>query len=238
MNNILRRYVGSFTLGLFILSIPLLLITSNVRWAFNDLRLYKFGFERNEVVASTGFELSQLMVIAQDIRDYFNTENELLEVINPADKEKHSLFNDREIMHMRDVKILLGNVYRLQEVLAGYIAIYILWLLYISRGRYAQILLRQLTLGCIATAGLLVFAGSATAIGFDAVFEVFHVLSFTDGTWAFDPRSNYLTRLFTESFFLQASLAIVLATILEAICIISLATLIDRRYYHQSRGPN
>ena len=238
MNNLLRRYIGSFALGLFILSIPLLLITSNVRWAFNDLRLYKFGFERNEIVANTGFELSQLMSIAEDIRDYFNTNTELLEVINPADEEKNSLFNDREIMHMLDVKILLGNIYRVQEALAGYIAIYILWMLSISRGRYAQILLRQLTLGCIATAGLLVFTGSATAIGFDAVFEAFHVLSFTEGTWSFDPRSNYLTKLFTESFFLQASIAIVLATILEAICIISLSTFIERRYYHPSRDPN
>ena len=237
MNNILKRYLASFTLGLFILSVPLLLITSNVRWAFNDLRLYKFGFERNEVVANTGFELSELMLIARDIRDYFNTDNEFLEVIHPADKENNSLFNDREIIHMRDVKVLLGNIYSVQEILAGYIAIYILWLLYISRGRHAQILLRQLTLGCIATVGLLVFAGTGTAIGFDAVFEAFHVLSFSDGSWSFDPRSNYLTRLFTEAFFLQASLAIVVATILEAIFITSLATFIERRYY-QARDPN
>ena len=63
------------------------------------------------------------------------------------------------------------------------------------------------------------WAGLASLVGFDQLFYRFHVISFTSGTWTFDPRYNYLTRLFTEGFFMQAALLVAAAVIVEAIAI-------------------
>jgi uncharacterized membrane protein len=54
-------------------------------------------------------------------------------------------------------------------------------------------------------------------VGFEQLFDQFHFLSFASGTWTFDPRSNYLTRLFTEGFFMRVTLFIAVSVIAQAL---------------------
>ena len=91
----------------------------------------------------------------------------------------------------------------------------------IRRGRWrgARALARRLALGCGSAVALLAVGGLASLVGFDRLFYGFHVLIFESGTWTFDPRYNYLTRLFTEGFFMQAALLVAAAVILEALAL-------------------
>ena len=52
------------------------------------------------------------MLIARDIRDYFNSSQELLDVRVSFGGEQSALFNQGGILHMRDVKGLVQGVYR------------------------------------------------------------------------------------------------------------------------------
>ena len=203
-------------LALFILAMPTFLVTTNVRWAFNDLRLYRFGFEQHNVVSTTGLDMTQLMVVARDIRDYFGSSQEFLDTTVVLGGEERPLFNQGEILHMRDVKVLVRGVVRLQEAAGAYIIGYLVIGLLATRGKRTRALVGRVMVGSLFTVGLLAFGGLAVAVGFDRLFDQFHFLSFSEGTFTFDPRYNYLTRLFTERFFLQGTLFIAVATIVEA----------------------
>lgn len=205
--------------ALFILAVPVFLLTTNVRLAFDSLALYRFGFEQYDVTTTTGLSMDQLMDVATEVRDYFNSPDELLDVQVTLAGEVRPLFNEREILHMRDVKGLVQAVHTVQVLSGAYLLGYAGVVLAFGRLRGARAVARRLALGCVSAVLLLAVAGLSTLVGFDQLFYSFHVISFAGGTWTFDPRYNYLTRLFTEGFFMQAALIVAAAVILEAIAL-------------------
>ena len=210
------RAMGWLAIVLFILAIPTFLVTSNVRLAFDSPSLYRYGFEQYNVVRATGLDMGQLMTVAQDFIDYFNSSQELLDTRVSIGGEVRALFNEGEILHMRDVKGLVRGVYCIQEAMVAYMLGYIVVALLATRGRSARALASRVMLGSLVTVGLLAFGGLASLVGFDQLFDQFHVLSFASGTWTFDPQYNYLTRLFTEGFFMQATLFIAVSVMAQA----------------------
>ena len=205
--------------ALFILAVPVFLLTSSVRLAFDSLALYRFGFEQYDVTTTTGLSMDELMDVATEIRDYFNSPDELLDVQVTLAGEVRPLFNEREILHMRDVKGMVRAVYAVQAISGVYLLGYAAIVLAARRWSGARAIARRLALGCVSAVALLAVGGLASLVGFDQLFYSFHVLSFASGTWTFDPRYNYLTRLFTEGFFMQAALIVAAAVIVEAIAI-------------------
>ena len=203
----------------FIMAVTVFLLTTNVRVAFDSLALYRFGFEQYNVTTTTGLSMDQLMDVATEIRDYFSSSDELLDVQVDLAGEVRPLFNEREILHMRDVKGLVRGIYALQALSGAYMLGYAAAVLVTGRWRGAREVARRLALGCISAVALLAVGGLASLVGFDQLFYRFHVISFTSGTWTFDPRYNYLTRLFTEGFFMQAALLVAAAVILEALAV-------------------
>ena len=100
----------------FIMAVTVFLLTTNVRLAFDSLALYSFGFEQYDAPTTTGLSIDQLMDVATEVRDYFNSSDELLDVQVDLAGEVRPLFNEREILHMRDVKGLVRGIYALQAL--------------------------------------------------------------------------------------------------------------------------
>jgi len=219
------RMLGRLAIVLFMLAIPTFLVTSNVRMAFDSLSLYRYGFQRYNVVLSTGMSMDELMVVAQEIRDYFHSSQELLDVRVTIGGEERPLFNEGEIEHMRDVKALVRGVHRIQEVTGIYMFGYVVVQLVASRGRSAgaRLLAGRVLRGSLLAVALLAVGGLASLVGFQSLFYVFHVLSFEAGTWTFDPQYNYLTRLFTGGFFLDATLFIAGSVVVQALLLAAAA---------------
>ena len=86
----------------FAFALLVFLVTSNVRIAFNSLALMELQFERHGVSQTTGLTEAQLSETALQIRDYFNAKEELLSVILTSSGTANSMFNVREVEHMRD----------------------------------------------------------------------------------------------------------------------------------------
>ena len=229
------RALGRLAIVLFILAIPIFLVTSNVRLAFDSLSLYRYGFEQYNVVRATGLDMGQLMTVAEDITDYFNSSQELLDVRVSIGGEVRALFNEGEILHMRDVKGMVWGVFRIQVAAGAYIVGYIIVVLLATRVKRVRALMGRVMLGSLVTVGLLAFGGLASLVGFDQLFDQFHVLGFASGTYNFDPRYNYLTRLFTEGFFMQATLFIAVSAIVQAGLLALAAWAIRKWVLH--RGP-
>ena len=111
----LIQYLGYMLAGLFILCIPIFLITSNLRWAINDIHLYEYGFNKYEVSEETGFSDEELLEVAQGLIRYINTGQQ---------GSEFEIFNDREIVHLEDVRDLVLVNYRLQEATLGFLLIF------------------------------------------------------------------------------------------------------------------
>jgi hypothetical protein len=110
---------------LFIICLPVLLLTASVSAAVNSLWLYKYGFDKYDVSQTTGLEQSELDRAATGLIDYFNSADETIRITVMKDGKPLTLFNEREAAHLRDVKGLFRLVYWLLLGILIYALVYV-----------------------------------------------------------------------------------------------------------------
>jgi integral membrane protein (TIGR01906 family) len=141
------------------------------------------------------------------------------------DPTLQSLFSDRELVHLTDIRGLLGLLVRITE---GLTAIYFLLvvLLFMLAGREA---LRLFTATVWVSAVLLLVAGGLIVLFFDQFFLQFHLLSFSNDFWQLGPQ-YLLYRLFPPGLFFQAALPyLALVFLLMLIAYLLVRTISPRR---------
>ncbi len=212
------RYAWNIAAILFVALVPLLLITSSVRLVINLPVLYSYGFDRYDIEAYTRISRSDLIAAGAQIRDYFNNDAEDLIIRTfVGGVLVESLYNEREIHHMRDVKALVRGVYWAQLLSALYMAVFIA-AGFAMRGRaFIWALLRYIARGGVATLLLVAAVGLIALVGFEQAFLVFHLISFSNDLWQLDPRRDYLIAMFPQGFFFDATMLIALCSIAGAV---------------------
>lgn len=215
---------------LFVLSIPAFLISTNARWAINEPRLYNLGFSWFDVPESTGISQEQLERGGQQIRDYFNNDDEFLDLRVILNGTEVSLYKEREVLHMADVKELIQGVYKLQLASLAYLLIAGAAVLLLFRREGLARLSRLAILGAAVTLGIGAVVGIASLVAWNQVFLLFHRISFDNLLWILNPRTDYLIRMFPTGFFLTATILIAGVTLAECGALVLLARLVRRRW--------
>ena len=192
--------------ALFVAAVPLFLITACVAWAFNSPGLYEGGFEKYQISRRSGITADDLRQVAAELRGYFNSRQEPLSIRTRIFGEERDLFNAKEVRHMRDVKRLVWGVYLLAAVSGAYLVAGIALGFAGQRRAYLRPLARRAAWGGGLTVGLLLLFGLLATVAFDAMFLLFHQLSFANDFWQLDPRRDYLVLLFPQNFWFDATL--------------------------------
>ena len=215
---------------LFIALVPIFLIAISVRWVINFPPLYSYGFDQYEIPRRTGIERAELISAGKQIRDYFNNSEEFLSVrVVLRGILAQNLYNEREVLHMRDVKTLVQGVYRVSEItglylLAVVVGGFALW----GRG-FTPSSTRLIAWGGWVTITLLILVGLAMTVGFDRLFLAFHLISFTNDLWQLDPSRDYLIAMFPEMFFFSATILIVISVALLAASLVVISWILRKR---------
>ncbi len=202
---------------LFLLAVPLFLVLTNVRVAASEPRVYDYAYSEHDGVTRTGIDRSQLDRATDEIVDYFRsgTDAQLLETRVIVDGEVRALFNQRETLHMRDVKNLFQIAFRTHEVAFVYILVYIVAVVLWSRERTLRDLAQQLMIAGCATVAILGIAAIGLLMGFESAFEQFHMLSFNNDFWRLNPDTSYLVRMFPLDFWFEVTLAVGVLTVIQ-----------------------
>jgi len=127
-----------------------------------------------------------------------------------------------EAAHLRDARSLLYlflGVALVSAVLIG---------LYASASRRRPRALQGVRTGAVGLIVGVVVLGVVGAVAFEPAFELFHVIFFPGGNWAFDPATSHLVQLYPEPFWEVASAALGIGAVILA----SVTWLVVRR-----RGP-
>ena len=201
---------------LFVIALPLLFIAVSVTWAINDLSLYEYGFDRYRVTSVTGIEKADLMAVASEIRSYFNSATEPLAVMTRVFGKERVLFNEKEVVHMHDVKKLVRGVYWVGVGSALFIVGFIAAGFYLRRRAFWRTLARLGLFGAGVTVGLTLLVGLMSLVSFDFLFTLFHELSFANDFWQLDPRRDFLVMMFPSGFWFDAAMLVVGLVVLQA----------------------
>jgi integral membrane protein (TIGR01906 family) len=208
------RLIRILAIVLFVISIPVALVTTNIRFVANEERVYRYAIDQFDAVETTGLEREELLRASAEIRAYFNNDAHALDIRVRQDGQEVRLFNERETLHMVDVKDRFRAVSRAQELSVLYalafIAAAVLW----SREVTTRTLALLVAVGsviCLVAIGLMVAIGLA---GFDQAWEDFHRVMFSNDFWLLNPASDRLIQMFPPPFW--ESIVFFLGTLIAA----------------------
>jgi len=201
---------------LFIIAVPVALITTNIRIVTNEPRVYEYAADRYDTPDTTGIPKGELLRAGGAIRQYFKNDQDALFIRVITDEgETVSLFNSRETQHMKDVKAVLQTTFRVQEVAVLFVLAYIVAVFIWARESGLRALATQLIIaggaGLVAIGGI----GAFAAIGFDTFWDNFHGVLFTNDFWQLDPDTDHLIQMFPEEFWRDVTIWIGIGTVAE-----------------------
>jgi integral membrane protein (TIGR01906 family) len=207
------RILSTAASWVFILCLPVLLLTASIGCAVNSSWLYRYGFDKYDVGTVTGLTDGELEKVARELIGYFNSGEEY---INLTVTKNGGLFNEKEISHLKDVKklirldywVLIGTlVYAL-----GYTGVCLFW----HKRRHWRRLAWGVAGGGGITLVVILALWLAMLLDFDWLFLKFHLISFSNDFWQLDPTRDYLIMLFPQGFWYDATLFCALGTVVAA----------------------
>ena len=222
------KITNSIARWVFIICLPLLLLTSTVHLGVNSTRLYEYGFDKYDISNDTGIDREQLSEIADRLVAYFKFKADTPQItVTNIHGEEFELFQEddqnRELTHLADVRRLFHFNYLAQIVSFACIAIYVLLYLLWRKGRW-QDLAKLVRKGCILTLATIAMLGMASVlVDFEQLFFQFHYLAFDNPWWI---SSGYLPRLFCQEFWEDVALLSGGVIVVEALFLGSMAWVI------------
>lgn len=177
---------------LIAITLPFVLIMFSIRILFTPLFLV---FEYNLPgfpVDTYGFTTEERLQWGSKSIQYLFNNKEVESLEDLRFENGTQIYNQREISHMVDVKILLQETLKIFYFLLAIYFVVFLWYIY---KKQIYILWNALSKGGWITLGLIGAILLAVVISFNALFTAFHKVFFAGDTWLFR-YSDTLIRLF------------------------------------------
>lgn len=198
---VLARFLQVYITLMF----PFLLVMLSVRLVMTPLFLQvvynRPGFPEDFY----GFTTQDRLQYAPGALDYLLNGEDITYLSNMRFTNGESLYNARELRHMRDVKTVTQYAY-LAAIIVGLLALASALFL-TSRSKTRPHLRRGLMYGALFALALVASIVIVAVVNWNVFFTGFHQLFFEGGSWRFE-YSDTLIRLFPEQFWFEAALTI------------------------------
>ena len=158
-------------------------------------------YARPDVPPSSKFTPQERQAFAEAAAHYLASREGIEYLADLRDDQGLPLFNERELTHMVDVKVLLWRAIAL-DIVFGLLLIGSLGILLSERETRNKIPSYLLT-GSLVTLALCISTIIVVPLQFRFFFVEFHHVFFIGDTWLF-PRSDTLIQLFPEMFWFDA----------------------------------
>ena len=192
---------------IFIVSLILLIIISNFKLLALNFNFYKNEFSKLNVYEKIPDADKQ----ALNLINYHNNKEEL-----------SNFFNDREKLHLQDVKNLfqkLSLIFYISLILSLILLIYFIYI-----KKYKIIYSSFLIAGILTFILIILFLISVS--NFDKAFTQFHLILFSNNLWQLNPETDNLVNLFPLQFFYDITKQIIIDTLISLFILIILALII------------
>ena len=217
------RYIGMVATAGFVLALPILLFTTNIRFLASDTGYLEGGLRRHDAAENTGIALNELDYAVGAIVRYFEDDEQTLRVLVFTGGRETALFSEDETLHMEDVKGLMRTIFRANEVSLGFVLAYVAGLVLWSGERSGRDLAKETLVAVGVGAAVGVLVGILALVGFESAWERMHEIVFTNDLWLLDPRTDRLIQMFPETFWAEATFIVVGMALAEGVVLVGIA---------------
>ncbi len=224
----MKKFVLLLASVVWILTIPLLIISTTSNAYTGCVGLYNYGFDKYQISQVTGINRAQLNEVAQKMADYLTGKISSPQLIVDTKDGRRQLYNEKELTHLVDVRGIV-SFFQLIQIISA--ALFILLGIAVYFGMGIRRILKGLQIGSIITAAFTTILIIWALIDFDSLFYLFHIVSFSNNLWLLDPAVDYLIMLVPEGFFNDAALFMILTTLGASIVIWAAAFILNKRLF-------
>lgn len=207
----------------FVLALPILLFTTNIRFLASDTGYLEGGIRRHDAAENTGIALGELDYAVGAIVRYFEDDAETLRILVFTGGQETTLFSAEETIHMEDVKGLMRALFRANEVSLGFVLAYVAGTVLWTRERSGRDLAKETLAGVGVGAAFGIAVGIIALVGFESAWERMHEIIFTNDFWLLDPNKDRLIQMFPETFWAEATYIVVGLALAEAMVLVGAA---------------
>jgi integral membrane protein (TIGR01906 family) len=189
------------------------------------------GFEYRRILPDQfGFTPEERLSLAHGTLEYLRRPEPAEEVIFMLEELRlpgsdEPLYNEREISHMLDVKLVADAMKRIVWITGLIVVIGLTFLLLRPETRLFG--WRTLMYGGLATVIALAALAVFILIAWNTFFVQFHQLLFPAGTWTF-AYTDSLIRLFPEQFWFDIGVIVTVGTLLQGIAVTLVGYVLSR----------
>ena len=183
---------------MLIISLPFYILLKSVEINTFNKDIYLNSYEKHDAPAITGKSMEELEYITETILTYLR-EGLDRKVLEPY-------FNDREVQHMEDVKILFKNGFILKNVLFFLSLVLIITFVVLKEQRT---LAKGLFYGIFIWWGSMLLLFILSMLDFTKYFTYFHLIFYND-LWLLNPKTDLLIQMLPKPSFINIFKRIVL----------------------------
>lgn len=176
-------------------------LVSIVEAAAFDPAYYEHEYAKNGTAQYVGVPEETLNEATENLLRYLEGDRENLDMSVSIDGIEREYYNEREKLHMADVRDLNQNAVRFMWT--GYIAggALLAAAYFFSRRKY--LVWAACFFAIVGVLAAFLAIGIWGAIDFTSFWIRFHHIFFRNDLWTFDPATSLLIRMFEEQFFLD-----------------------------------
>lgn len=206
--------------GIFcVISLLVVILISSVDIAvYGDMRYFQKEYRKYDVIKNVNMEEKELLFVTEEMMSYLKGKRDNLNIEAVIDGEQQEFFNEKEIAHMKDVRVLFWGGQWLRRIGVIICVITVIFLLFQSK---IEFLLKCLRNGLISFIVFMAILVGIITTNFTKYFVIFHKIFFSNNLWILNPETDRLINIVPEPFFIDTSIRIVVIffSIILFVCI-------------------
>ena len=206
--------------GIFcVISLLVVILISSVDIAvYGDMRYFQKEYRKYDVIKNVNMEEKELLFVTGEMMSYLKGKRDNLNIEAVIDGEQQEFFNEKEIAHMKDVRVLFWGGQWLRRIGVIICIITVIFLLFQSK---IEFLLKCLRNGLISFIVFMAILVGIITTNFTKYFVIFHKIFFSNNLWILNPETDRLINIVPEPFFIDTSIRIVVIffSIILFVCI-------------------
>lgn len=206
--------------GIFcVISLLVVILISSVDIAvYGDMRYFQKEYRKYDVIKNVNMEEKELLFVTEEMMSYLKGKRDNLNIEAVIDEEQQEFFNEKEIAHMKDVRVLFWGGQWLRRIGVIICVITVIFLLFQSK---IEFLLKCLRNGLISFIVFMAILVGIITTNFTKYFVIFHKIFFSNNLWILNPETDRLINIVPEPFFIDTSIRIVVIffSIILFVCI-------------------
>ena len=212
---------------LLIMAISLSALVISIEINAYNKSYFMNSYQKHNTREVTGKSTDELSIVTDDIILYLKGRG--------GDELLSPHFNEREVLHMRDVQDLF-DMARLIKY-SGFI-IFLLILIYFLYKKNYLYLAKTLMYGPLFTYSLLIILALFASTDFTKYFTYFHHIFFSNDLWILNPQTDMMIQMLPEDFFMGMSIRIMLSFLIILSILQIIGYLLKRKGYGSGEKLN